>query len=89
MFKSDTHHPLCSSREPVSKRWDDFLYTVSDWLIPRPEDRSLMLKFQPVSPEPNEDWTDQFDQCVAWFRAKLKKTIAGAVDRKPGRPEAR
>ncbi len=39
---------LAVSMYPSTKTWDSFMYTVANWLIPRPENRKLMLKFQPV-----------------------------------------
>ncbi|WP_435011767.1 hypothetical protein P12x_002733 [Tundrisphaera lichenicola] len=59
--------------------WKHFLYTVANWLIPRPDDASLLLKFQPVSRVPNEDWTDDLPKCISWFRSGVKKTIAVQV----------
>jgi excisionase family DNA binding protein len=70
---------LAVAMEPSTRRWDYFLYTVGEWLIPRPENPSLLLKFQPVPRGPNDDWTDHFEQCASWLRAKLKKTIAGVI----------
>lgn len=68
---------LAVATEPSTKRWDTFLYTVSGWLIPRPADRRLLLKFQPVSPIPNEDWTDDFEVCARWLRSGQIRTIGG------------
>ena len=66
---------LAVSMHPSTNSWSTFMYTVSDWLIPRPEDASLMLKFQPVAKIPNLNWTDNFNQCVRWFRSGEKKQI--------------
>lgn len=57
--------------------WDHFLYTVGDWLIPRRDNAHLLEKFQPVSRNPDQDWTEDFLTCVTWLRSGLKKTIAG------------
>lgn len=69
---------LAVAMEPSMNRWDYFMYTLSDWLLPRPENPMLLLKFQPVPSVPNEDWTDDFETCAAWFRSSVKKTIQGA-----------
>jgi hypothetical protein len=61
-------HPSCG-------RWNNFLYTVANWLIPRPDDLNLLLKFQPVAKTPNDDWTDNSLTCIEWFRSAKKKTI--------------
>ena len=66
---------LAVSMHPSTNNWSAFMYTVSDWLIPRPEDANLMLKFQPVSKIPDVNWTDSFNQCVKWLRSGEKKQI--------------
>lgn len=66
---------LAVAMYPSTKRWDMFRYTVADWLIPGKSDASEIHKFQPVASEPNDDWTDDFDMAVRWFRSQKKKTI--------------
>lgn len=66
---------LAVSMQPSTGSWSSFMYTVSNWLIPIEQDKAKMLKFQPVSPFVNDDWTDDFDICVNWLRQKTKKTI--------------
>ena len=51
------------------------MYTVARWLLPRPENPSLLLKFQPVARVPNDDWTSDFLTAVAWLRLGLNKQI--------------
>ena len=68
---------LSVATEPSTRRWDSFMYTVADWLIPRPENPGQLLKFQPVAMVPDDDWTDDFETCVAWLRSGVKKTIDG------------
>jgi hypothetical protein len=63
---------------PSVNDWTYFMYTVADWLLPRSENPDLILKFQPVPKKPNDDWTDNFLECVRWFRQKTKKTIKGS-----------
>ena len=46
---------LTVATEPSTKRWDTFMYTVARWWVPRPDQTHLLLKFQPVSPTPNND----------------------------------
>lgn len=67
---------LAVSMQPSTLSWDSFMYTVSDWLIPQYKDAGKMLKFQPVSPVPNEDWTDNLSDCINWFRSGEKKKIS-------------
>jgi excisionase family DNA binding protein len=68
---------LAVAMQASTRDWKHFLYTVADWLIPRPEDNRLLLKFQPVPKVPNDDWTDDFLTCVSWLRSGTKKTIGG------------
>lgn len=73
---------------PSTRRWTDFLYTVADWLIPDPKNRSLILKFQPVPFKADEVWTDDFLKCVGWFRSGVKKRIwegKRGISKKPSR----
>jgi hypothetical protein len=74
---------LAVATEPTTRRWDSFLYTVADWLVPRPENLGQMLDIQPVAIVPDEDWTDHFETCVAWLRSGVKKTIRGRIDVDP------
>jgi hypothetical protein len=74
---------LAVATEPTTRRWDSFIYTVADWLVPRPENPGQLLKFQPVAVAPDEDWTDDFETCVAWLRSGVKKTIRGRIDVDP------
>jgi hypothetical protein len=67
---------LAVSMFPSKNSWSSFLYTVADWLLPDPNDPSRLLKFQPISPAPDTDWTDDFETCVTWLRSGLKKTIS-------------
>jgi hypothetical protein len=66
---------LAVAMHPSTNRWDSFLYTVADWLLAKPTEPLEMLKFQPVAAAPNEDWTDDFQTAVTWFRAGMKKKI--------------
>ena len=52
------------------------MYTVSRWLIPQDDDKSKILKFQPVSLIVNDEWTSDFKTCVKRFRGDINKTIS-------------
>lgn len=71
---------LAVSMHPSTNHWEDFLYTVTDWLLPETKTGTI-LKFQPVSKEPNEDWTTDFRKAVQWLRSGTSKRIAGSSDR--------
>lgn len=67
---------LAVSMHPSSGNWSDFMYTVSDWLIPTESGNAKILKFQPVATAPNTDWTNDFNTAINWYREGVKKTIA-------------
>jgi hypothetical protein len=66
---------LAVSLHPSTNEWSSFTFTVADWLLARPDDPSLMLKFQPVSKVPNELWTDRFEMAVGWLRSGVKRKL--------------
>jgi hypothetical protein len=66
---------LAVAMYPSTQRWDTFLYTVARWLLPGHADPAEILKFQPVAPEPNDDWTNRFHTAIEWFRSGTMKTI--------------
>ena len=66
---------LAVSMHPSTADWSVFMYTLCDWLLPRPEDPNLLLKFQPVATSPNDVWTDQFETCITWFRSGARRKI--------------
>ncbi|MEX2235221.1 MAG: hypothetical protein WD824_23865 [Cyclobacteriaceae bacterium] len=66
---------LAVSMQPSTGKWMSFMYTVGNWLIPQEGHPKKMYKFQPVSPIPNNDWTDNFETCVKWLNQNLEKKI--------------
>jgi hypothetical protein len=66
---------LAVSTQPSTNAWSTFMYTVANWLLPMENDDSRILKFQPVSPVSNDDWTDNFATCIEWLRSGKKKRI--------------
>lgn len=66
---------LAVSLHPATADWTAFRYTVARWLLPRPENSNLLLKFQPVPQQVNTDWTDDLETCIRWFREASNKTI--------------
>lgn len=67
---------LAVSMEASTSDWTQFRYSVARWLIPRPDDASLLMKFQPVSLEPDADWTNRLDIALEWFLSNEMKRIA-------------
>ena len=82
---------LAVSMYPSTKKWGQFLYTVSNWLIPDPVNPSLMATFQPVPPNPNDDWTDDIPTCVRWLQTAERRTIGGGhvLPKKPKKKKAK
>jgi excisionase family DNA binding protein len=66
---------IAVAMQPSKLNWRSYMYTVGNWLIPDDKDQGKILKFQPVPMVPNDDWTDNFEQCVSWLRSGISKTI--------------
>jgi hypothetical protein len=66
---------LAVSMHPSTNDWTAFMYTVAGWLLPRPENKRLLLKFQPVAAAPNTDWTDSLETCILWLRSGKRRRI--------------
>jgi len=67
---------LAVSMQPSTNEWNNFMYTVGAWLLPRKNTLELVEVMQPIPREANEDWTDNLDTAIEWFRSGTKKTIA-------------
>jgi hypothetical protein len=66
---------LAVSLNPSTNDWTRFLYTVGSWLRPRASDPNLLEVFQPVPEHPNQDWTDNLETCIDWFRSGKRRTV--------------
>jgi hypothetical protein len=60
---------------PATSNWSNFIYTVSDWLLPSRHDAGCIGTLQPVSATENGDWTKDFLTAVKWFRKGAKRQI--------------
>jgi hypothetical protein len=67
---------LAVSMRTSTNDWRSFLYTVANWLLPRPDNENLMLKFQPVPRGRDECWTDNLLECIDWFLSGKKCQIS-------------
>ena len=74
-YKFNEFDILAVALHPSTGDWSRFLYTVNSWLLPRSDDTNLMLKFQPVPKQANENWTDSFLTCVSWFRSGQSRRL--------------
>ena len=70
---------LAVSLHPSKGDWTNFIFTVADWLIPDASDASCIQTFQPVSPNPNDLWTNELLQVIRWFRSDDKKVVWSAT----------
>jgi|ERR1043165_2224871 hypothetical protein len=66
---------LAVSMHASTGDWTRFMYTVGSWLLPRPHDSNLIAVLQPVAVVPNDDWTDDLEKCIYWFRSGVERTI--------------
>lgn len=66
---------LAVNMHPSTQDWSRFMYTVGTWLIPRASDEKLIDIMQPVSETRNQFWTDNLQECIAWFRSGEKRLI--------------
>lgn len=67
---------LAVCMEASTGDWTQFRYVPARWLIPRPNDSNLMMKFQPVSLEENEDWTSRLEVAIERHLSGVVRTIA-------------
>jgi hypothetical protein len=68
---------LAVSLGPAKGRWSAFMYTVERWLLPKPDDPTQLLTFQPVAPADSDCWTSNFLTAVQWLRSGVNKRIDG------------
>jgi hypothetical protein len=66
---------LAVNMQPTTRKWTDFRYTLSSWLIPREANSRLIEIMQPVSLQPNDVWTDNLEVCLNWFRSGDKRKV--------------
>lgn len=75
-YRFDEFDILAVSMEPATGDWSQFRFTVGKWLIPRADEPNLIAIYQPVSLEPNEDWTDSLATAIRWLQSGERKTIS-------------
>jgi len=60
---------LAVCMEPSHGRWNSFLYIPERWLLPRTEDQNLIAVLQPLSLQPDDVWSDDFNETVQRLRS--------------------
>ncbi|MEO8497398.1 MAG: hypothetical protein ABI614_20195 [Planctomycetota bacterium] len=78
---------LVVSMEPVTRNWTSFRFTLGQWLIPRIDNPKWVAIYQPISFEPDDDWTDSLATCIEWFDSGVAKTIKGAQSPENPKPK--
>lgn len=66
---------LAVNLHPSTGDWQQFVYTLGPWLLPRKSDRKLIEIFQPVPAIADRYWTDKLETCIRWFRQGQKRTL--------------
>jgi hypothetical protein len=81
---------LAVSMQPSAGEWGRFMYTVSDWLIAK-RGGTEMATMQPVTQQPGEFWTDDFDMVAKWLRAMRgeRRMVDKQADTKTEKPRKR
>lgn len=55
--------------------WAHFVYTVANWLVPRPDNNALIAVMQPVAQTPSDQWTRNFEEVVSWLRSGERRRL--------------
>jgi hypothetical protein len=66
---------LAVNMHPSTRDWHNFLFTVSNWLIPRTANPALIEIFQPIPRAPNDHWTNRIETCIGWLSSGERKRI--------------
>ena len=66
-YRFDDFDILAVSLHPSTGEWEQLMYTVGNWLLPRASDPDLIEIFQPVPSAKDEYWTDDLSECIEWF----------------------
>lgn len=66
---------IAVNMQPSARNWTRFMYTVGSWLLPRSKDKKLIEIMQPVSRNRSEYWTDNIEECIAWFVSGKRNLI--------------
>jgi hypothetical protein len=66
---------LAVNMQPATRKWEEFRFTVGNWLLERPDSPSLIEIHQPVALIPDAAWTDNLSTCLDWFLGGDKKRL--------------
>ena len=71
-YRFDEFDILAVSMQPSTSRWDQFMYSLSRWLL-RGRNIGEIATLQPVAMTPNDFWTDDFRTAARWLRTDNRK----------------
>lgn len=80
-YRVDEFDILAVCMQPSTGHWEDFRYTVARWLQRREDDSNLLATYQPVSPLPDDDWTDDLETSIQRFRGGTERILGGSTIR--------
>lgn len=64
---------LAVSLHPSTGDWTRFRCTLGKWLRPDPKNSRQIFKYQAVPMRPGNNWTDDLEECISWFRSNKEK----------------
>lgn len=70
---------IAVNMQPSTRNWKRFMYTVGNWLIPRPVPGEQLIEImQPVAAISDGYWTDNVNQCIEWFLSSETRRLYDA-----------
>lgn len=66
---------LAVNLHPSTGEWNRFVYTVGNWLLPRPGNPALIKIMQPLANCPDDNWADDLSTCIDWFLSGTQRRI--------------
>lgn len=74
-YRFDEFDILAVCLQPSTGSWNDFLFTVTQWLLPSDKSSKWIGTYQPVPREKNDAWTDDLEIAIQWLRSGEKKSV--------------
>jgi hypothetical protein len=77
---------LAVNMHPSTRDWRRFMYTVADWLLPRPDPSQIQV-MQPVAVISDSSWTDDLSECFRWLTSGQTNRLYGGITPMTQRPD--
>ncbi len=74
-YRYDEFDIIAVCLQPSTGSWNDFLFTVANWLLPSDKNSAWIGTYQPVPQTKNDVWTDDLEAAIRWFRSGASKRI--------------